>query len=485
MSMILLAALASTAGAASLEASPGDDLNTFVEGLGPGDEIVLDNGVYEVSSSLTLTVEGTESEPVTLRARNPGEAVLQVAPDDEGGYPGAIVRLDGASWVTLDGLVIQGDDTWREFEENRYHGLTINESSDITVKRATIHELNRTAVSLSGNNSRVTFDAVEVAEVSDGFGLYMGCSDASCWTSELTITGSLFHDFSGEDATAIHLAHGSQGAIIQDTVVYGATGPGIYLGSTERGDKNTLLGNAIWSVEGAGVFAEGDLQMQNNLIFNVDGYGIWTRNPDRDSYSDLILSFNTVADTTEWAAYLEGWQDADGTVVLSSNALCNPVGYGVNLALEQLDTAIPDTPGYVTNNVVCGLVEGLDEFAGELIPGGGFNDFVDAEGWDFYPGSGAVLLDAGDPASEAYIPATDFNGAPRSATPDAGAYEYDGEGNPGWRVQEGFKALGTERPSDVEVLGGCSCKKGADDTGAALLLVPLLGLGAAARRRKR
>ena len=481
---LVLASLLATAGAASLEASPGDDLNTFVEGLGPGDEIVLGNGQYDVSATLAITVVATEDQPVTLRAKNPGEAIFQVAPNAEGAYPSALFSLNGASHVTLDGLVLQGDETWTQAEDNRYQGLTINESSNITVKRTTLRELNRTGVYLSGNNRDITLDTVEVAEITEGYGLYMGCSDASCWTTGLTITNGLFHDFSGTDAVGIYLAHGSQGARIEDTVVYGTTGTGIYLGSTERGEKNTLLGNAVWSTVGAGVFVDGDVQMQNNLIFNIDGHGIRTRNPDRDSFSDLILTYNTVVDTTGWAAYLSGWQDADGTVVLSSNALCNPVGYGVNLELVQLDTAIPETPGYVTNNVVCGLVEGLDEYDGEIIPGGGFADFADAESWDFYPTPSAQLLDAGDPASEAYIPSTDFNGAPRSASPDAGAYEFDGEGNPGWRVQENFKELGVERPSEVEVLGGCSCKKnGSSDTGAAaLLLLPLLGFGALRRR---
>lgn len=348
-----------------------------------------------------------------------------------------------------------------------------------------VAQTNRTAVYLSGNNTRVAFDTLHIHDVSSGSAVYAGCSDASCFTRELTISRSLIHDLRGESASAIVFTHGTQGSAVTDTVIYGATRFGVYTGSTELGEPNVFEGNAIWSVIEAGLFIEGDVRVRNNLVFNVDGDGIRTRDPDRGSWSSLLITYNTIADTTGWAARLEGWQDATGDVVLSSNALCNPVGYGAQLALTQVDTALPDTPGLVTNNVVCGLVEGLSEFRGEIIPGGGFNDFTDAEAWDYYPKAGAVVIDAGDPAAEAWIPETDFNGVPRTASPDVGAYEWDGDGNPGWQVQEGFKTFDLEQAEPPEVLGGCGCGKKGEDTGAALLLMPLLGAGAALRRRER
>ena len=35
--------------------------------------------------------------------------------------------------------------------------------------------------------------------------------------------------------------------------------------------------------------------------------------------------------------------------------------------------------------------------------------------------------------------AVDFNGTPRTGTPDAGAYTWTGASNPGWPIREGFK----------------------------------------------
>lgn len=478
--------LAPVAGAASLEVSPGDDLNGLIGSLSPGDEIILNNGIYEIDATLTIALEATEDEPVRFRAKNTGEAIIQAAPNAEGAYPGTLLQIDSSAWVSVEGVVLQGDDTWEQTDDPRYYGLIINASSNITVEDVEVHQVNRTAVYLSGENNTIAFRRVHVHDVSAGYGLYVGCSDASCWTSELTIEKSWFHDISGDDAYGLYLAHGTQGAQVTDTVIYNVTRFGLYMGSTERGAENVAEGNAIWSVVDAAIFVEGAARIRNNIIFNVDGRGIWTRDPERGTYGDLVIAYNTVADTTGWAAELDDWQAAEGTLVLSSNALCNPVGYGVQMDLVQVDTALPETPGYVANNVVCGLVEGLDEYAGEIVPGGGFNDFSDAEGWNFYPVSGATLIDAGDPSADGWTPDIDFNGLPRTGAPEAGAYEFDGEGNPGWQVQEGFKTFDLESRSQPQVIGGCcSDSKGDEPSGAALILVPLLTVGAALRRAPR
>jgi hypothetical protein len=62
----------------------------------------------------------------------------------------------------------------------------------------------------------------------------------------------------------------------------------------------------------------------------------------------------------------------------------------------------------------------------------------------FWPRPGVALIGAADPAR---APATDFNGQPRIAPPDGGAYETNGAaGNPGWAVVPGFKLTPTGPP---------------------------------------
>jgi len=72
---------------------------------------------------------------------------------------------------------------------------------------------------------------------------------------------------------------------------------------------------------------------------------------------------------------------------------------------------------------------------------------------DPFPSPGSALIAAGDAA---HATAVDFNGTPRSGTPDAGAYAYDPNGNPGWQIAAGFKDAASQPttprpPEDLQV----------------------------------
>jgi len=60
---------------------------------------------------------------------------------------------------------------------------------------------------------------------------------------------------------------------------------------------------------------------------------------------------------------------------------------------------------------------------------------------DPFPAPGSALIDAGNAA---YVTAIDFNGNPRSGSPEAGAYTFDGDGNSGWAIIPGFKSINSE-----------------------------------------
>ena len=79
--------------------------------------------------------------------------------------------------------------------------------------------------------------------------------------------------------------------------------------------------------------------------------------------------------------------------------------------------------GYVEGNGI-----GVDMVAG---------NYNGAPPIDPFPAVGSALTGAGD---SAYITAIDFNGDARGASPDAGAYAFDENGNPGWTIAAGFKA---------------------------------------------
>jgi hypothetical protein len=484
----MLLALLGAAQAASFEIGPADDLSV-VDSLSPGDELVLKDGTYTISSTLGISVLGTAAEPVTVRAKNKGMAVLQAGPGEDGTYPSTLVRIGESSFVTLRGVVIVGDDSWAT-EAGAYTGLRVEDCTDITLDKLDVGQVGRAGVALSGDNARVTMNRTRVHDTFDGPGVSVGCWDGSCWTSELVLYNNWVHDIGGEDGIGLRLLPGTQGGQVTHNVVYATGSVGAYLAAVENGDGNLFEGNAVWSAATAGVLIEGAAQVRNNIVFNVEGRGIWTRDPDRDTdtFGDLVISHNTVVDTSNWAVELDGWEGAAGRLVFANNALCNPIGRGVEIELSGADTALPQAPGYVSSNVICGQVTGMDRFQGEVLPGGGFEDFTDADGWNFYPVDGAVVQNAADPAGDAFVPKVDFNGVERPGNgPDAGAYERDGADNPGWAVREGFKEFDLVYQNPQEFVGGCCDDKNNETSkGAqAALVLPLLGVGALLRRRRR
>ena len=69
LSVIGLLASGSRAEAETFTASPGDDIERMVNALTPGDELVLNDGMYVLDDSrFTVDVTGTEEQPIVWRA---------------------------------------------------------------------------------------------------------------------------------------------------------------------------------------------------------------------------------------------------------------------------------------------------------------------------------------------------------------------------------------------------------------------------------
>ncbi len=477
--------LLGSAHGATVTVNAGDDLVSFFAGAAAGDELVLGPGIHEVSSTLNITdVVSTAAAPLVIRGEE--GAVIKLVEAEDGGFANPIMRVSGASHVRLEGFTLEGGDGWASDLDHAYTGLSIGSSTGVTLDGLTIQDLTRTGIYLYELNSDVLVTNTEIRNTQDGHGIYVGCSDVSCFTTTFTAHTNLIHDIGGEGSVAINLQHGTQGALLVDNIIYNIEYRGIESGSTELGDPTVMEGNALWNIGDIGVVLRGAATVRNNILFNITGRGIVARDPDRAAYSDQIIVYNTIVDTDGYGLDLESWMPDMG-FVLANNAVCNPLSYGVLMTKTVPEGQLAEdieTPGTVANNFVCGLVEGLDPELGEVVAAGGYDDFSDVELWDFYPTSASLLIDAADPAGKYYPPELDFNGNPREGdAPDVGAYEFVGEDNPGWAIREGFKEYLTyeeERSGGAVESGCCSKDKGGEE---ALLLIPLLGLGALRRRR--
>lgn len=451
--------------AADVTLSPGDDVATLTAALQPGDEVVFTAGTYTLGGPVTWTGLGTADQPIVLRGQ--GDVTLELTK----GW--VVAYVTGSTFLTVQNLAFRSAETNTESGS----GLVIDDSSDVTVKDVEVGPINGTALYLSGNNARITVQDTHLHD-SWGNGVYAGCGDASCWTEDSTLTRLWVHD-TAEDRSGIELDPGCQGVAITDSVVYRVGGYGIVTDSAEYGDRNSIEGNAVWEAIYAGIYVRGSALVRNNVVFNTSGNGLLLTDGDRGTAQDTVVSFNTISDTGEEGVEIHDWAGYTG-MVLANNVIANPTGR----ALAFNETGYDDST-YISGNVVTGLVDGLlDTYAGADSPyvdGAGWHDFVDAEAWDFYLVPGASPIDAADPSAGTFVPEEDFNGGPRDgAAPDAGAYEFDGEGNPGWPIQEGFKDVDAWSARTDDVQGGCCSDK---DTGGEAWLIGVAALGWRRRRR--
>lgn len=470
--------LALSAHAASLEVSPGDDIKAMTASLAPGSEVVFNDGVYTITGNLEWTAMGTADQPIVLRAAADANPIIETSD----GW--VVARLRNSAFWEIKGLTFRGAEA-HFAGTNGYTGLIIENVTDTEITGIHVTQSGGTGVHFGGSNARITFADNEVDTTRAGTGVYVGCGDASCWTQESVYRNNFIHDLGGDYSVGMHFESGTQGVEIAHNVITGNKYRGLQVESTEHGPQNLVHGNAIWAVGDVGLGVYGSALVRNNLVFDVIGRGIRSNRDGERPFEDVVITHNTVVNTTDWGVDLASWGGTSG-MVLANNVVANPVGR--SFRVERPAEGGMDASAYLSGNVFSGYVEGLDVllYPTAYTPGAGFEDFLDAAAWDFYPRLDSTLIDAADASGNAYVPDEDFNAMPRDGEyPDVGAYEFWSEDvNPGWVVAPGFKTL-TDGELPIEHLEGQGCcKKGGDEPAEeALLLLPVAGWFMRRRRR--
>ena len=92
---VMLFVMAPSAMADTFEVTPGSDLQGIFDTLAPGTEVVLTDGTYAVTTTLTISEKsGTEAAPIVIRAADDATPILQVAADVESGeYTDRIILI--------------------------------------------------------------------------------------------------------------------------------------------------------------------------------------------------------------------------------------------------------------------------------------------------------------------------------------------------------------------------------------------------------
>jgi len=142
-----------------------------------------------------------------------------------------------------------------------------------------------------------------------------------------------------------------------------------------------------------------------------------------------------------------------GSVVVANNALYSQNGraFFVNGGTSGLM--------FEGNVGIGGVSDGsLTIVAGDLSADCVDASFVGEPPMDVFPALGGALEAAG---SDAQVATDDFNGTLRNGVADVGAYAYSADGNPGWALDNGFKASAPTSPGTGGTGGGSGGAGGA------------------------
>jgi len=403
------------------EVGPNEDLQAAVAALSPGEELVLRGGLYSFDGNVTITANGTAAQPVTIRAKNGEQPTFEQTTSNHN-----VVEINGSSYLIVRGIEFTGGS----------HGIRLINSDFITIEDCEIQETGDVAISA---NSGGTYEGLKILRNhihhtnGTGEGMYLGCNNDGCRVINSLIEGNYIHHTNRatvEQGDGIEIKEGSYGNVVRDNVIHDTLYPGIILYSTVgNGPPNIVEGNVLWNVSDNTIQIAADAVVRNNIVLgNVSFQSHQSGNP-----SNIEFVHNTVITDGSGIEV----RNVSGPVLIANNAV-----FAQNQAIRLISGDLSQVQLF--GNVGAG---GLSGGSSGYMDGNGIivdmvaGNYNGAPPIDPFPTPGSALIDAGNAA---YVTAVDFNGNPRSGSPDVGAYTFDGAGNPGWTIAPGFKSTNGE-----------------------------------------
>lgn len=422
---VLFAVLATSAplSAADIEIDPGDDFRAAMQGLDPGDTLIMHGGTYLLTTYFELDLAGSAEQPIVIRAAAGEQPVLHYVDDGQN-----IVNVASSSFLTFDGIEFSGGS----------RGIRLTNSSDITIRNCHVHDTAANAISANdGGNvyARLTIVHNEIDHAGDtAEGLYLGCNDDACRVHDSLIANNYIHDLNGPTVTqgdGIEIKAGSYANIVRDNVIHDTAYPGITLYHTNgNGAPNVIERNLVWNSGDNGIQVTGDAIVRNNIVLGAAAHGIGIHASQGGTVGNLTIVDNTVLKASGDALHIN---DVTGPVLIANNALYAPNG---NAVFATGSTNLVTLVANIGAGSLSGVSGGFDA-SGDIAQDFSSANYSGAPPQDLVPRAGRLV----GSADAATIAIDDFNGVSRSPQLDVGAYRSNPLGNQGWPLQAGFKAL--------------------------------------------
>ena len=409
---------------AQMMVGPADDVESILNGLSPGDEVVLADGMYEVSGRFGVTARGTESEPIIIRAADGARPHFHRPNASQNIWD---IRVEH---VVIRGLVFSGGSA----------GIRVEEASDFVFEGNEIFDTADVALRMNDNGQ--TYERVQILRnhIHDtsgtGEGMYLGCNMDGCRLANGVIAGNYVHHTNGpgiSQGDGIELKEGSYGCVIADNVIHDTNYPCILgYGTVGNGAPNVVERNVMWGCGDHAIQWAADARIRNNIILSAGNSGIGSQPHQSASPSDLEIVHNTIVLPSGPALSV---RNPSGSVLVANNALyamsgaailvrgdASMITFAGNVGVGALDGV--STPGFTMGDLAA-------DFAGAMYSGGVPNDV--------FPAAGGALVMGG---VTDHVVTDDFNGTARGGIADIGAYAFGAGANPGWALAEEHKPEG-------------------------------------------
>ena len=423
---LLLSTSVSNLAAATINLRPGDSFEDAVESLQAGDLLIVHAGTYADEGRISIAAQGTAGQPIVIRSAN-GEARPLITRTASAPIQNTI-NIEGSSYLTIQGLEITGNggDAVKFGEQPSDH---------VILENLLIHDID-TGINTKVNTNNLTIRNNEIyntgANDGTGEGLYIGCHDGSCSTSDSIINDNLIHDTlpGTTQGDGIEVKLNSQNIIIRDNVIYNRPFPGIFVYG--GGDVNIVEGNVVWnSLEG--IAAISDARVRNNILFDNETGIVSFHHEIVPVIENTRFVNNTLYNNTLGVSLR--WQDASN-MRFANNAVYSPgqVAIDSNTASQTVSSNLVVGDVFDTSNNPADDSRFIAGRSAAL-------DFNDAANHDFWPTAQSPAIGAAD---NSFILVNDFNATPRQSPSDIGAYHRSNQAtNPGWAIEASFKNGGS------------------------------------------
>jgi hypothetical protein len=423
----LTSAISFSAAAEIIEVTPADNLRAAIGGLQQGDELVLGGGQYNFDSRLSITVAGSQTQPIVVRARDGERALISMSVGSQN-----ILDVQDSSYLELRGLAFTGGS----------HGIRLINSDFITIESCEVFETGDVALSA---NAGGTYEGLLIRgnhihhTNGTGEGVYLGCNNDTCRVANSIVEWNYIHHTNRPGVTqgdGIELKEGSFGNVIRHNVIHDTNYPGIITYSTVgNGPANIIESNLIWNSNDYGIQSAADSVIRNNIVL---GSPIALQAHQAGRPSNQVVVHNTVI--SDGAGII--LRNISGPVVVANNAVYSASGAAIRLISgnTSLVTVVGNIGrGGLTGGVSSGFTAGHG-IAMDFVNG----HFSGAPPLDVFPVLGSALIAGG---AAQYVTELDFNGQRRDGAADTGAYAFSMHGNPGWTLAAAFKQPGGKTPA--------------------------------------